>query len=159
MQHDILVQLRKSKFALLATYPAFMEFVKHLKSKILSILGTDGECHEQFTYGFNVVLFETTCSPYSLQSILHIHLPDNTKGQEFVDKFYVDNYMHIYDEEILINNKVILEEIMSGACMPLQGRTSNNQQFNSTYEVNSSPTQNVLGLAWYPCTGTLQVAL
>ena len=84
------------------------------------------------TFGWH--LFGETCSLYSLQQILHTHLSDNTKGQEFVNKFYVDNYMHTYDDEqILISNKVILKELTSVAYIPLQGWISNDQQFNEMY--------------------------
>ena len=99
------------------------------------------------------------CSLYSLQQILHTHLFENTKGQDLVDKFYVHNYMHTYDDEhILINDNVILEELMLEACMPLQSRISNNQQLKGTYEIESNLTQNVLRLAWHPHAHTLKVA-
>ena len=49
--------------------------------------------------------------------------------------------MHTYEEEqILIRNKVIIEELMTEAYMPLQDWISNNQQFNEIYEVDSNPT-------------------
>ena len=76
-----------------------------------------------------------------LQQILHTHLSEITNSQEFVKKFYIDNYMHTYEEEqILIRNKVIIEELMTEAYMPLQDWISNNQQFNEIYEVDSNPT-------------------
>ena len=63
------------------------------------------------TFQFKVVLFGATCSPYLLQEILQTHFLENISGHPFIDKFYVDNYLNTYDNEIeLINHKVKLAD-------------------------------------------------
>ena len=58
------------------------------------------------------------------------------EGNKFVDKFYVDNYMNTYDNaDDMISDKVTLDNVMNEASMPLQEWVSNNDHFNSLYQL------------------------
>ena len=89
-----------------------------------------------------------TCSPYLLQETLHTHLSQNAESNKFVDKFYVDNYMNTYDnQDELVTDKVTLDNVMNQASMPLQEWVSNNEHFNSLYQLAVPVTENVLGIS------------
>ena len=82
------------------------------------------------------------------------------EGNKFVDKFCVDNYMNTYNNtDELITDKVILDNVMNEASMPLQEWVSNNDRFNSLYQLVVPVTQNVLGISWNPITDNMNVVV
>ena len=118
------------------------------------------ESYELLTYQFKVVLFGATCSPYLLQETLQTHLSQNAEGSKIVDKFYVDNYMNTYDnQDELVTDKVMLDNVMNQASMPLQEWVSNNEHFNSLYQLAVPVTQNVLGISWNPNTDNMNIVV
>ena len=83
-----------------------------------------------------------------LQETLYTHLSQSVEGTKFREKFYVDNYMNTYNNvNELIADKVILDDVMNEASMPLQEWVSNDTKFNSLYNVVVPETQSVLGLS------------
>ena len=108
---------------------------------------TNEECNFQLTYVFKVVIFGATCSPFLLQQVLLTHLTNHVDGKPFVSKFYVDNYQNTYDDEShLVKDKLVLENIMIEAFMPLQAWVSNSVEFNRVFASESESIQSVLGL-------------
>ena len=97
--HDILLQFRQGMFAVTAAISkAFHRIiVEEEDRKSLKFLWINLNSQELATFQFRVVLFGATCSPYLLQETLQTHLSENTEGNAFKDKFYVDNYMNTYD--------------------------------------------------------------
>ena len=59
----------------------------------------------------------------------------------------------------LITDKVILNDVMNEASMPLQEWVSNDANFNSLYNVVVPETQSVLGLSWNPITDGMNVVV
>ena len=59
----------------------------------------------------------------------------------------------------LIADKVILDDVMSEASMPLQECVSNDAKFNSLYNIVVPETQSVLGLSWNPITDNMNVVV
>ena len=160
--HEILVQFRYGTYAVTADISkAFHHIiVKEADRKFLKFLLINLDTHELLTYQFKVVLFGATCSPYLLQETLQTHLSQNVEGNKFVDKFYVDNYMNTYDnEDELVTNKVMLDNVMNLATMPLQEWVSNNDNFNSMYQLAVPVTQNVLGISWNPITDNMNIVV
>ena len=160
--HKILVQFRQGKYAVTADISKAFHFiiVQPEHCKFLKFLWQNFETHELQTYQFKVVLFVATCSPYLLQETLHTHLSQSVEGNKFVDKFYVDNYMNTYDNpDELITDKVMLDNVMNEASMPLQEWVSNNDHFNSLYQLVVPVTQNVLGISWNPITDNINVVV
>ena len=101
-----------------------------------------------------------TFSPYLLQETLHTHLSQNAEGNDFLDKFYVDNYMNTYNNQAeLVSDKVRLDNVMNQASMPLQEWVSNNEHFNSLYQLAVPITQNVLGISWNPHTDNMNIVV
>ena len=144
--HEILVQFRQGTHAVTADISkAFHRIiVDEDHRKFLKFLWINLESYELLTYQFKVVLFGATCLPYLLQETLQTHLSQNTEGNKFVDKFYVDNYMNTYDnQDELVTDKVTLDNVMNQASMPLQEWVSNNEHFNSLYQLAVPVTQNV----------------
>ena len=85
-------------------------------------------------------------------------MSQNEEGNKFVDKFYVDNYMNTHDnEDELETDKVVLDNVMNLATMPLQEWVSNNVNFNSMYRLAVPATQNVLGISWNPNTDNMNI--
>ena len=79
-------------------------------------------------------------------------------GNQFVEKFYVDNYLNTYDQEYdLIIDKAKLDDLMLDANMPLQEWVSNSNSFNLLYRLDIPITQNILGVSWEPRTDTLHI--
>ena len=160
--HKILVQFRQGTYAVTADISkAFHRIiVKPEDRKFLKFLWQNFETNELLTYQFKVVLFGATCSPYLLQETLHTHLSQSVEGNKFVDKFYVDNFMNTYDNaDELISDKVTLDNVMNEASMPLQEWVSNNDHFNSLYQLVVPVTQNVLGISWNPITDNMNVVV
>ena len=160
--HEILVQFRQGTYAVTAdiskTFHRIIVQPEH--RKFLKFLWQNFETHELLTFQFKVVLFGATCSPYLLQETLHTHLSQSVEGNKFVDKFYVDNYMNTYDNsDELITDKVTLDNVMNEASMPLQEWVSNNDHFNSLYQLVVPVTQNVLGISWNPITYNMNVVV
>ena len=160
--HEILVQFRQGTHAV--TADILMAFhriiVDEEHRKFLKFLWLNLESYELLTYQFKVVLFGATCSPYLLQETLQTHLSQNAEGNKFVDKFYLDNYMNTYDnEDELVTDKVMLDNVMNLASMPLQEWISNNERFNSLYQLAVPVTQNVLGISWNPNTDNLNIVV
>ena len=82
------------------------------------------------------------------------------EGNKFVDKFYVDNYMNTYDNQVeLVTDKVRLDNVMNQALMPLQLWVSNNEHFNSLYQLAVPVIQNVLGISWNPNTDNMNIVV
>ena len=160
--HEILVQFRQGTYAVTADISkAFHRIiVDEDHRKFLKFLWINLESQELLTYQFKVVLFGATCSPYLLQETLQTHLSQNTKGNKFVDKFYVENYMNTYDNQVeLVTDKVRLDNVMNQASMPLQEWVSNNEHSNSLYQLAVPVTQNVLGISWNPNTDNMNIVV
>ena len=120
--------------------------------KFLKFLWINLNFQELLTFQFKVVLFGATCSPYLLQETLYTHLSQNTEGNDFLDKFYVDNYKNTYDNQTeLVLDKVRLDYAMNKASMWV----GNNEHFNSLLPV----TQNVLGISWNPYTDNMNIVV
>ena len=160
--HEILVQFRQGTSAVTTDISkAFHRIIVNPEDrKFLKFLWQNFETNEFLTYQFKVVLFGATCSPYLLQETLHTHLSQSVEGNKFVDKFYVDNYMNTYDNaDELISDKVTLDNAMNEASMQLQEWVSNNDHFNSLYQLVVPVTQNVLGVSWNPTTHNMNVVV
>ena len=66
--------------------------------------------------------------------------------------------MNTYDnQEELVTDKVTLDNVMNQASMPLQEWVSNNEHFNSLYQLAVPFTQNVLGISWNPNTDNMNI--
>ena len=160
--HEILVQFRQGTHAATADIAkAFHRIiVDEEHRKFLEFLWLNLESYELLTYQFKVVLFGATCSPYLLQETLQTHLSQNAEGNKFVDKFYVDNYMNTYDnQDELVTDKVTLDNVMNQASMPLQEWVSNNEHFNSLYQLAVPVTQNILGISWNPNIDNMNIVV
>ena len=160
--NEILLQFRQGKYAVTADISkAFHRIIVHeADRKFLKFLWINLDSQELLTFQFKVVLFGATCSPYLLQETLHTHSSQNAEGNDFLDKFYVDNYMNTYDNQAeLVLDKVCLDNIMNQASMPLQEWVSNNEYFNSLYQLAVPITQNVLGISWNPYTDNMNIVV
>ena len=160
--HEILAQFRQGTHAVAADISkAFHRIIAEPEHrKFLKFLWQNLETHELLTYQFKVVLFGAKCSPYLLQETLNTHLSQSVEGNKFVDKFYVDNYMNTYDnQDELIIDKVTLGNVMNEASMPLQEWVSNNDHFNSLYQLVVPVTQNVLGISWNSIADNMNVVV
>ena len=160
--HEILVQFRQGTHAVTADISkAFHRIIVDPEHrKFLKFLWLNLESYELHTYQFKVVLLGATCSPYLLQETLQTHLSQNVEGSKFVDKFYVDNYMNIYDsQDELVTDKVTLDNVMNQASMPLQEWVSNDEHFNPLYQLAVPVTQNVLGISWNPNTDNMNIVV
>ena len=160
--HEILLLFRQGKYAVTADISnAFHRIIVHeADRKFLKFLWINLNSQELLTFQFKVVLFGATCSPYLLQETLHTHLSQNAEGNDFLDKFYVDNYMNTYSNQAeLILDKVRLDNVMNQASMPLQEWVSNNEYFNSLYQLAVPITQNVLGISWNPDTDHMNIVV
>ena len=136
--HEILLLFRQGNYAVTAGISkAFHRIIVHeADRKFLKFLWLNLNSQELLTFQFKVVLFGATCSPYLLQETLHTHLSQNAEGNDFLDKFYVDNYMNTYNNQAeLVSDKVRLDNVMNQASMPLQEWVSNNEHFNSLYQL------------------------
>ena len=121
--HYMLLSFWKGEFTCTADISKAFHHVKvnQQDRDYLKFLWVNKEQTNILTYRFKVVLFGVTCSPYLLQEILHTHFAENIMGHLFTDKFYVDNYMNTYDDRpSFIKDKVVLDQVMSEASMPLQ---------------------------------------
>ena len=160
--HEILLQFRQGKYAVTADISkAFHRIIVHeADRKYLKFLWINLNSQELLTFQFKVVLFGATCSLYLLQETLHTHLSQNVEGNDFLDKFYVDNYMNTYDNQAeLVSDKVLLDNVMNQASMPLQEWVSNNEYFSSLYQLAVPITQNVLGISWNPYTDNMNIVV
>ena len=160
--HEILLLFRQGKYAITADISkAFHRIIVHeADRKFLKFLWLNLNTQELLTFQFKVVLFGATCSPYLLQETLHTHLSQNAEGNDFLDKFYVDNYMNTYNNQAeLVSDKVRLDNVMNQASMPLQEWVSNNEHFNSLYQLAVPITQNVLGISWNPHTDNKNIVV
>ena len=160
--HEILLQFHQGKYAVTADISkAFHRIIVHeADRKFLKFLWINLNSQELLTFQFKVVLFGATCSPYLLQETLYTHLSQNAEGNSFLDKFYVDNYMNTYSNQAeLVLDKVRLDNIMNQASMPLQEWVSNNEYFNSLYQLAVPITQNVLGISWNPYTDNMNLVV
>ena len=95
--HEILLLFRQGKYAVTADISkAFHRIIVHeADRKFLRFLWLNLNSQELLTFQFKVVLFGATCSPYLLQKTLHTHLSENAEGNDFLDKFYVDNSLSL----------------------------------------------------------------
>ena len=155
-----LLLFRQGKYSVTADISkAFHRIIVHeADRKFLKFLWINLNSQELLTFQFKVVLFGATCSPYLLQETLHTHLSQNAEGNDFLDKFYVDNYMNTYNNQAeLVSDKVRLDNVMNQASMPLQEWVSNNEHFNSLYQLAVPITQNVLGVSWNPHADNMNV--
>ena len=110
-------------------------------------------------YQFRVLIFGSKSSPFILSQVLDTHLSaSEIPIANLASYFYVDNFVKTYSEESeLIAHKPIIDSILEDANMPLRGWISNNQAFNSTYEVTETKLQKVLGLQWDTDSDCLKV--
>ena len=159
--HKILLQFHQGKYAVTADISkAFHKISVHEEDrKFLKFLWINLNSQELLTFQFKVVLFGATCSPYLLQETLHTHLSQNTEGNSFLDRFYVDNYMNLYNKAELVSDKICLDNVMNQASMPLQEWVSNNEYFNFLYQLAVPITQNVLGISWNPYTDNMNIVV
>ena len=160
--HEIFLLFHQGKYAVTADISkAFCRIIVHeADRKFLKFLWLNLNSQELLTFQFKVVLFGATCSPYLLQETLHTHLSQNAEGNDFLDKFYVDDYMNTYNNQAeLVSDKVCLDNVMNQASMPLQEWVSNNEHFNSLYQLAVPVTQNVLGISWNPHTDNLKIVV
>ena len=160
--HEMLLQFRQGKYAVTADISkAFHRIIVHeADKKFLKLLWINLNSQELLTFQFKVVLFGATWSPYLLQETLYTYLSQNEEGNDFLDKFYVDNYMNTYSNQAeLVLVKVRLDKVMNQASMPLQEWVSNNEYFNSLYQLAVPITQNVLGISWNPCTDNMNIVV
>ena len=160
--HEILLLFRLGKYAVTADISkAFHRIIVHeADRKFLKFLWLNLNSQEILTFQFKVVLLGGTCSPYLFLETLHTHLSQNAEGNDFLDKFYVDNYMNTYNNQAeLVSDKVRLDNVMNQASMPLQEWVSNNEHFNSLYQLAVPVTQNVLGISWNPHTNNLNIVV
>ena len=68
--------------------------------------------------------------------------------------------MNTYDNQVeLVTDKVRLDNVMNQASMPLQEWASNNEHFNSLYQLAVPVTQNVLGISWNPNTDNMNIVV
>ena len=68
--------------------------------------------------------------------------------------------MNTYDnQEELVTDKVTLDNLMNQASMPLQEWVSNNEHFNSLYQLAVPVTQNVLGISWNSNTDNMNIVV
>ena len=119
--HEILLLFRQGKYAVTADISkAFHRIIVHeADRKFLKFLWLNLNSPKLLTFQFKVVLFRATCSPYLLQETLHTHLSQNTEGNDFLDKFYVDNYMNTYNNQAeLVSDKVRLDNVMNQVSIP-----------------------------------------
>ena len=160
--YEILIQFRQGTYAVTADISkAFHRIIVDKEDrKFLKFLWINLNSQEILTFQFKVVLFGATCSPYLLQETLYTHLSQNTEGNSFLDKFYVDNYMNTYDRQSeLVSDKIRLDNVMNQASMPLQEWVSNNEYFNFLYQLAVPITQNVLGISWNPYTDNMNIVV
>ena len=160
--HDALVQFRMGRYAVIADISKAFHRIKigARDQPYVKFLWTNEECNFQLTYVFKVVIFGATCSPFLLQQVLLTHLTNHVDGKPFVSKFYVglDNYQDTYnDESQLVKDKLVLENVMNEAFMPLQAWASNSVEFNRVFASESESIQDVLGLGWDIRSDTLHV--
>ena len=114
--HEILLLFRQGKYAVTADISkAFHRIIVHeADRKFLKFLWINLNTQELLTFQFTVILFGATCSPYLLQETLHTHLSQNAEGNDFLEKFYVDDYMNTYDDlSKLVLDKVCLDNLMN----------------------------------------------
>ena len=68
--------------------------------------------------------------------------------------------MNTYNNQAeLVSDKVRLDNVMNQASMPLQEWVSNNEYFNSLYQLAAPITQNVLGISWNPDTDHMNIVV
>ena len=68
--------------------------------------------------------------------------------------------MNTYDnQDELVTDKITLDNVMNQASMPLQEWDSNNEHFNSLYQLAVPVTQNVLGISWNPKTDNMNIVV
>ena len=145
--HEILIEFRQGTYAVTSDISkAFHRIIVDEEDrKFLKFLWINLNSQEILTFQFKVLLFGATCSPCLLQGTLYTHLSQNAEGNSFLDKFYVDNYMNMYDSQAeLVSHNICLDNVMNQASMPLQEWVSNNEYFNILYQLAVPITQNVL---------------
>ena len=160
--HEILIQFRQGTYAVTADISkAFHRIIVDEEDrKFLKFLWINLNSQEILPFQFKVVLFGATCSPYLLQETLYTHLSQNAEGNNFLDKFYVDNYINTYDSQAeLVSDKICLDNVMNQASMPLQEWVSNNEYSNFLYQLAVPITQNVLGISWNPYTDNMNIVV
>ena len=68
--------------------------------------------------------------------------------------------MNTYNNQAeLVSDKVRLDNVMNQASMPLQEWVSNNEHFNSLYQLAVPITQNVLAISWNPHTDNMNIVV
>ena len=68
--------------------------------------------------------------------------------------------MNTYDDQSKLGlDKVCLDNLMNEASMPLQEWVSNNEWFNSLYQLTVPVNQNVLGITWNPHTDNMNIVV
>ena len=99
-------------------------------------------------YQFQRVIFGLNSSPYVLSQVLKSHLSLDWPIPHLDKNFYVDNFLKVYDEETTaVAEKVVIDNVLADASMPLQSWNSNSTQFRDTYNVELDQ-QSMLGLLW-----------
>ena len=72
----------------------------------IKFLWTNDECLLILMFTFQIVVFGAACSPYLLQQIFTTHIPWYADGPEFLEKFYVDNFISMNNsKDQLINDQ------------------------------------------------------
>ena len=160
--HDKLLEFRQGKYAAIAdivkAFHCILIHPEHRKYlKFLSYVDSRLQCWQ-----FKVVPFGVTSSPYILQAVLKFHLlAQKTEfAQQLISKFYVDNLMitsNAHDD--LIHQKRIIDQLLLGANMKLQGWTSSSIPFNQEFHIEEKVVQNLLGIPWNTDEDRLYVSI
>ncbi|XP_068212568.1 uncharacterized protein [Palaemon carinicauda] len=86
------------------------------------------------TFAFRVLVFGITASLYFLQQVLNNHFKGEGRP-DLVKSFYVDNYMATFENlESMRQEHESVNNILTGAGMPLEGWASNHLTFHSEKE-------------------------
>ena len=157
--HDMILQFRSGNYAVVADIskaflrigiaPEHRDFTRFLWFK-------DNSMSTYSTFRFKVVLFGATCSPFLLNQTIRYHLTNHEDplAVSFLNNFYVDNFMKVYDhEEELVLQQPRLSQIMADANMPLGEWASNSNLVPSTMPDDVK----VLGMNWNTTNDTLSV--
>ena len=116
-------------------------------------------------YGFKVVPFGSSSSPFMLGAVLNLHLSKYQShiADDMKKNIYVDNILSgCHTEEEIVNYYVQAREIMSQARFNLRSWSSNShrlQKLTATDQTgDTNPTVYILGLRWNTATDTLSLA-
>ena len=121
----MLVKFRENPFVAISDISkAFHRILIHKDHrKYTRFLWIGNQQSSQQVMQFKVLIFGATSSPYILQQTLKTHLSDPKHVVPgLYENFYEDNFLKSYPtENLMIEEKSLIDEIMNKASMPLQG--------------------------------------